>query len=84
VARQVSRSGGVTGGSRGSSARNVVSAAGGGVGGDCGGAGLTALYLTSRPGPPGFDGFARTIVLRVLLLKELEHVLGAVGGPECQ
>ena len=47
----------------------VIRISGGGVGGDGGGAGGTAFYLTTHPGAGGFDGFARTVILRMLLFE---------------
>jgi hypothetical protein len=84
VTGHVSGCGGVTGSPGGSSCRSVIGVAGGGVGGKCGGARLAHRYLATRPGPPCFDGFARPVVFRVVLLEVWEHVLGAVGGPEHQ
>jgi len=76
--------GGVTGGTGGRSGRSVIGVAGGGVGGECGGARLAHRYLATHPGTPGFDGFARPVVSRVLRLEVRQHMLGAVGGPERQ
>ena len=75
---------GVTGGTGGGAGRTFIGGAGGGVGGNCGGARLPARDLTPRPGAPCFEGFARPVVFRVLLLEAREHVLRAVGGPEHQ
>ncbi len=52
--------------------------------GIAGGARRAAPYLTTRPGPRGFDGFARPVVIRVFLLEVREHAFGAVGGPKRQ
>ena len=41
-------------------------------------------YLATHPGAPCFDGFARSVVLRDLLVEVGKDVLGAVGGPEHQ
>jgi hypothetical protein len=84
VTGDVGGCGGMTGGTGGSSGRGVVGIAGGGVGGQCGAARLAHRYLTTRPGAPCFNGFARSGVFRVVLLEVWEHVLGAVGGPERQ
>jgi hypothetical protein len=62
--------------------RTFIGGAGGGVGDNCGGARLATPYLATRPGAPGFNGFARPVVLRGVLLEVWEHVLGAVGGPK--
>lgn len=77
-------SGGMTGGACGSSCRRVIGIASSGVGGKCGGARRTAPYLSARPGARRFDGFARTVVFRALLLEARKYVLGTIGGPEHQ
>jgi hypothetical protein len=82
VTGHVGSSGGVTGGTRGKLSRTFISGTGGGVGGNGGGARNAALYLTTRPSASGCDCFARSVVLRVLLLEEWKHMLGTVGGPE--
>jgi hypothetical protein len=82
VTGHVGSSGGVTGGTGDRSGRSVIGGSRGGVGGNGGGARCAALYLTTRPGTRGFNGFARSVILRVLLLEEWKHMLGAVGGPE--
>jgi hypothetical protein len=80
VTGDVGGCGGVTGGTGGSTGSRVIGVAGG----KCGGARLTHRYLAAHPGTPCFEGFARSVILRVLLLEVREHVLGAVGGPEHQ
>ena len=82
VTGHVGGSGGVTGGTGGSARRTFIGGAGGGVGDNCGRARCAARYLTPHPGTRRFNGFARPVVLRVLLLEEWKHMLGAVGGPE--
>lgn len=84
VPGHVSRSGSVTGCAGGRSGCGVIGIPGGGMGGQGGGARRAAPYLTTRPGTRCFDRLARSVVLRVLLLEEREHMLGAVGGPERQ
>jgi hypothetical protein len=84
VTGHVGGCGGVTGGTGGGAGRTFIGGAGGGVGGNCGGARLAARYLTTRPGAPGFEGFARSVVFRVVLLEVWEHVLCAIGSPEPQ
>ena len=64
--------GGVTG---------VTGDVGGSVGGKCGGARLAHRYLATRPGTPCFDSFASSVVVRVLLFKVVQYMLGAVSGP---
>ena len=75
---------GVTGGTCGSAGCGVIGVSCGSVRGDCGCARLAARNLATRPCACSLDGLARPVVFRVLLLKEREHVLGAVGGPERQ
>jgi hypothetical protein len=82
VTGHVGGSGGVTGGTGDGTGRTFIGGAGGGVGGNCGGARCAARYLTTRPSTRCSNGFARSVVLRVLLLEEWKHMLGAVGGPE--
>jgi hypothetical protein len=82
VTGHVGGSGGVTGGTGGGARRTFIGVAGGGVGGNGGGARCAARYLTTHPGTRCFNGFARSVVLRVLLLEEWKHMLGTVGGPE--
>jgi hypothetical protein len=84
VTGHVGGCGGVTGGTGGGAGRTFIGGAGGGVGGNCGGARLAARYLATRPGAPCFEGFARSVVFRVVLLEVWEHVRCAVGGPERQ
>jgi len=84
VADDMGGGGGVAGGTGGSSGRSVIGVAGGGVSGKCGGARLAHRYLATHPGTPCSEGFARSVVFRVLLLEVWEHVLGAVGSPEHQ
>ncbi len=76
--------GGVTGGAGGSPCRSVIGGARGGVGGNCSGARRAARYFATRPGSPGFDGFAGPVVFRAVLLEAGEHALCADGGPERQ
>ena len=82
VTSHVGGAGGVTGCTGDGTSRIFIGSAGGSVGGNCGGARNAAHYLTTHPGTRGFNGFARSVVLRVLLLKQWKHMLGAVGGPE--
>jgi hypothetical protein len=82
VTGHVGGAGGVTGGTGDGLGRTFIGIAGGGVGGNCGGACRATRYLATCPSTPCFNGFARSVVLRVLLLKEWQHMLGAVGGPE--
>jgi hypothetical protein len=84
VTGDVGGCGGVTGGTGGSSGGSVIGIAGGGVGGKCGGARLAHRYLATHPGTPCFEGLARSVVFRVLVLEVRKHVLGAVSGPEHQ
>jgi hypothetical protein len=84
VTGHVGGGGGMTGGTGGGAGRTFIGAAGSSVGGKCGRARLAARYLAPRPGASSFDGLARTVVFRVVLLEAGEHVLGAVGGPEHQ
>jgi hypothetical protein len=76
--------GGVTGGAGGGAGRRLIGVAGGGVGGNCGGARLAHRNLTTHPGTPCFEGIPRSVVFRVLLLEVWEYVLGAFSGPEHQ
>ena len=80
----VGGAGGVTRGTGDGAGRNVIGVAGRSVGGNRCGARLAALYLTPRPSARCFDGLARPVVFRVLLLEVPKHVLGAVGSPERQ
>ena len=82
VTGHVGGCGGVTGGTGSGTSRTFIDVAGGGVGGNCGDACLATRDLATRPGAPCFNGHAQSGVLRVLLLKEWKHMLGAVGGPE--
>ena len=82
VSGHVGDSGCLTSRMSGSSGRTFIGVAGGGVGGKCGAARRAAFYLTTHPGTGGFNGFARPVVLRALLLEEWQHMLGALGGPE--
>jgi len=84
VTGHVSGGSGVTGSTGCGAGRCMIGLAGGCVGGKCGGARSATRHLTTRPGSPGFECFARPVVLRVVLLEEWEHVFGAVGGPERQ
>ena len=77
-------SGGVTRGTGRSPGGGVIGFAGGGVGGECGGAHLAHPDLATRPGTTCFEGFAGPVVFRVLLLEERKHAFGAVRGPEHQ
>ena len=83
VTGHVGGSGGVTGGTGGSSAA-PSSASRAAAWAATAAARACPRYLATRPGAPCFDGFARSVVFRVLLLEVWEHVLGAVGGPERQ
>ena len=71
---------GVGGNSGVGGGRGVV----GGVRYKHGGPCLAHRDLTAHPGMPCFDGFARSVVFRLLLLEGWEQVLGAVCGPEHQ
>ena len=82
VTGNVGGCGGVTGGTGGGTGRSLIGVAGGGMGGKCGGARLAHRYLTTHPGTPCFEGSARSVVFRVLLLEVREYMLGAVSGPE--
>jgi hypothetical protein len=82
VTGHVGGCGGMTGGTGGGTGCSVIGVAGGGVGGNCGGARLAARYLTTHPGTPCFDGFPRSVVVWVLLLEVWEYMLGAVSRPE--
>ena len=70
-----SRTGGGAGGS-------VVRFASGGVGCERGGARFATLNFASHPGTRRLHRFARAIILRMLFLKESEHVLCAFGGED--
>ncbi len=50
--------------------------------GEGSGPGLTDADLASCPGARRFDRLPRTIVVRVVPLKEREEPLGLVGGPK--
>ena len=76
--------GGVSRGASGGLGLGSIGLAGGGVGGERGGACLAHLHPSARPGTPRLDGPPRPGVSRALLLEVREHVLGAVGGPERQ
>jgi hypothetical protein len=54
----------------------------GGVRGKCSGADLTDFGFTACPGTTGFNGLARSIVIRTFLLKQLKHLLRAVARLE--
>src|SRR5437879_1457501 len=82
VTCHVGCSGSMTSCSGGRSGRNVLGIAGGGVGGNCGGARRPARDLSTQPSARCFNGSARPVVLRMLLLEERKHMLSAVGGPE--
>jgi hypothetical protein len=64
------------------SGSSVLGIAGGGVGCNRGGARRPAPYFPTHPSTRCFNGFARSVVLRVLLLEDWEHMLSAGGGPE--
>lgn len=82
VTGHVGGSGGLTCCTGGGAGRAVIGSAGGGVGGNCRGARFATRNLTTHPGTRSCNGFARSVVLRVLLLEEGKHMLGAVGGPK--
>jgi hypothetical protein len=84
VTGDVGGCGGVTGGTGCCSGRSVIGIAGGCVSRKGGSARLAHRNLASQPGAACFDGFARPVVSRVLLLEVGEHVLSAIGGPEHQ
>lgn len=84
VSGHVGGCGGMAGGTGGGASRTFIRVTGGGMGGNCSGARCAARYLTTHPGTRCFDGFARPVVLRVLLLEEWKRMLGAIGGPERQ
>ena len=84
VTGNVGGCGGVTGVAGGSAGRSLIGVAGGGVGGECGGARLAHRNLTTHPGTSCFDSIPRSVVFRVLLLEVWEYVLGAASGPEHQ
>lgn len=84
VTGNVGSRGSVTGGASRGAGRGVIKVACGGVGGKCGGTDSAKRHLAARPGTPRLDGFARSVVLRILFLEEGEHVFGAVGGPKHQ
>ena len=84
VTGHVGGAGGVTGGTGGGAGRTFIDGAGGGVGGNCSGACCAIRYPAARPGAPCLNGFARSVVSRVFLLKEWKHMFGAIGGPECK
>jgi hypothetical protein len=84
VTDHVGGGGGVTGSTGGGAGRTFIGVAGSSVGGKCSRASLAARYLATRPGAPGFDGLARAVVFRVVLLEAGEHLLGTVGGLERQ
>jgi hypothetical protein len=69
VTCHVGGAGGVTGGTSDGTGRRVVRVAGRGVGGNCGDARLATRYFTTRPSTPSFDGSARPLVFRILLLE---------------
>jgi hypothetical protein len=54
---------------------------GGSVRGKSGRAGLSHGDLTPHPGVGQFDGPARTVVVWLHFLEEVQHVHCAVGGP---
>jgi hypothetical protein len=54
------------------------------AGSKCGFACLALHQLATRPSAPCFEGFARSVVFRVLFLEIREQVLRAIGGPERQ
>ncbi len=56
----------------------------GGVGGKSSRASFAHPDSSLRPGPCGCDGPPGAGVYRGVLLKRAKHMLGAVGGPECQ
>ena len=84
VTGHVGGRGGVTGGAGRGTCRTAVGVAGGSVCRNRSGSRPAARYLTTHPGTPCFDSLPRSVVTRVLLLEEREHVLGAVGRPEHQ
>jgi hypothetical protein len=69
VTGNVGGCGGVTGGTGGGTSRSLIGVAGGGVGGNRGGARLPQRYLTTHPGTSCFDSFPRSVVFRVLLVE---------------
>jgi hypothetical protein len=73
---------GVSGGVR--SVGGDVGGSGGVSRGAGGGARLAHRDLSARPGTSRFASSPRPGICRALLLEAREHVLGAVGGPECQ
>ena len=74
--------GGVTGGTGRGTCGRIFGGAGSGVGGKRRHARLAHAHLATRPGTRRFDGFARSVVTRVLRLEARKNALGAVGGPE--
>ena len=43
--------------------------------------GVTHRDLTADPGPPGLEGLSRTVVTRLTILEQGQHVVGAPQGP---
>ena len=77
-------SGGVSRGAGGGLSLGSIRLASGGMGVECGGARLAHGDLSAHPGTSRFDSPPRPGICRALLLEAREHVLGAVGSPECQ
>jgi len=45
---------------------------------------VTHAHLTADPGSAGIDGLAGRAVTRLMILEQVQHVLGAPEGPVCQ
>lgn len=61
--------------------RGVGCVSSGGVSRDRGHAGLAHANLAAHPGPRGFHGFSRSVIVWMVRLEEGQYALGAFAGP---
>jgi hypothetical protein len=55
-----------------------------GMGGQRESARLAYFHFAARPGPGRRDGFAWSVILRIMVLEQVKDMLGAIGRPKGQ
>ena len=80
VTSHVSGPGGVTRSAGRETSRTLVGSAGSAIAGQCGGSRHAGAYFTARPHTRCFNGFARSVIVRVLFPEKSNQMLGAVGS----